>query len=1031
MAAPSPRKPRRTRGRHRKPSTFQTSDYARWLRAGVVGGGLAAAIACSQGVASAGTDDSSDSAAPSAGASGVRSADSGNSTKGVTTGPRAGVGTKDESSATPKARAGSAGSGPSAKVSSARTDGDARDENPRASRQQLLPTGSAQRTAAADEPDSVDDAPPTDTDGSAADSVQQPPATQISATPVPDVSSPVEQERAVQRSAPTQAMRTTADEPTASLKTASLTESDPPAAAAAATGGVNAAAAPVPGSDEWLFNNVLTRAVNRLAGWPGTPRNFVDITNYQTDRTLDAANDQLDNIVATAPLGSPARWVPDLLNIFSAFFIPAVPNSTFTDSLNAMGDFLNRVVPPFEIADGAGTLGVITPYKIMGAAVVGTATVLQDMLNGIYDPAQWAIHVIKATTGANATVSDLSDFNSLSAKVVAAQAGALLGGDGGAFDEPGRALNLTLPTWTAAQVNPFTIITYIALVGLYKRFQEMAVLETFTTDTTYDSWNYTISLGSQSTRSQYAAGTFHVTDQDGNGVTWIGVSQGGTYTSEGGALVTINNAQGGFTYTNTLPGAAFFHRSTSEVEADRYDTVYIPVQSANGVRYTLPFKVLIIDGTNANPTGTSTVLNTDAAGVLMGKVTGSDSDGDTMTYSLVGASVNGLSGNSAYTKNGSGNGGIVTINPTTGDITYVSSATAGGSQSFQVRIGDGHYGSTVVTVTVPNTTSITPANLNTSTPYTVTGSVPASVNKPGAFTSFSLGAAPTKGSVTSFNPSTGAFTYTSSVGRIAANDDVVTVIATDANGRSVTLRLAVKPTVVNNLPVVVSTTVDKGSTDPSKWRLETLAGDSRRQTTTGKITATDADGDALSYSLVDPQTKVPVTTTADGGTVTFGPDGSFTYSNTQNKSYFHAAARIGASAAEMNDSFTVAVTDNYTGSVAYTTITMPTYAVNNAPTVSGGTWSHFLVTIATGVKVSDADGDLTSSTKPSNGNQNNGNPWYTFSRSVNTFNWYGSGGIQDFSANGTGDITFTVGDGYYVVSNGVITATAASGSKTD
>ncbi|CAN5372600.1 hypothetical protein BH10ACT9_BH10ACT9_27280 [soil metagenome] len=59
MAAPSPRKPRPTKGRHRKPSPLPSSHGVHWLGVGAVGMGLAAAIASGQGVASAATDDSS------------------------------------------------------------------------------------------------------------------------------------------------------------------------------------------------------------------------------------------------------------------------------------------------------------------------------------------------------------------------------------------------------------------------------------------------------------------------------------------------------------------------------------------------------------------------------------------------------------------------------------------------------------------------------------------------------------------------------------------------------------------------------------------------------------------------------------------------------------------------------------------------------------------------------------------------------------------------------------------------------------
>lgn len=835
---------------------------------------------------------------------------------------------------------------------------------------------------------------------------------------------PLASPRSVQRTYRTEATATeqqgeptesSQDEPAESegiVSVTALPESTPIAPAAFST--LSATATPAPGSSEWYFIGTLQRAVNRLAGWPGPPRNFVDITNNQTDRSLDAADDQLDGLVATAPVGSPARWLPDLLGMVGAFFVPAIANTTFSDGLNAMGDFLNRVVPPFTIAPGAGTLDIISPYKIMGAAVVGTATVLQDMLNGIYDPAQWAIHVIKATTGANATVSDLSDFGSLSGKVVAAQAGAVLGiGDGGAFDEPERAWNITLPTWTAAQVNPFTIVTYIALVGLYKRFQEMAALTTFTTWTTYDSWHYTNGLG------MYAAGTFHAVDPDGRPIEFrADGTLGRTYTTEGNALVTINTVQGGFTYTPPAlwdpqaQGAAFRHRSTAEDPEERFDWVTVKAYSADGVPYDIRVGVEIINGTNAAPTYSGiTGQSTDAAGVVKGRLTGSDADGDPLRYYLVESSVNGLTGNSAYTKNGSGNGGIVTLNET-GDFTYVSSATAGPNQSFQVRINDAHHGNTTVTVTVPNTTSVTPGSVNTSTPYMVTGTVPASTNKPGAFTSFALGAAPTKGQVTEFNPATGEFKYTSSVGRVLNNDDVVTVIATDANGRSVTLRMNVKPKTATANPTLTLTT------PPT---VGTLVGTT--QTSTGKLTYFDADGDAPVWSN---------TTSARGATVTFAPDGTFTYTSTLTTAQRHAVARIGAAGSTHNgvnlaaweDAFTATVSDGY-GGTATSVVKVPIYAINSSPTLGLGSLVCAFTSCTITITTTDPDGDsLSGGLNTSNNGQ--GDPWYTLDRgsvtidagNQHTMSWGGnSGGL---GTQQTGVQRYTVYDGYYRVTNGVV-----------
>ncbi len=436
----------------------------------------------------------------------------------------------------------------------------------------------------------------------------------------------------------------------------------------------------------------------------------------------------------------------------------------------------------------------------------------------------------------------------------------------------------------------------------------------------------------------------------------------------------------------------------------------IPVESADGgVRYTVTFKVQIIDGSNSAPTSSPTMGAADGLGVVRGSVGGSDSNGDTLTYTLVGSSVNGLSNNSAYTKNGGGNGGIITLDPNTGSFTYVSSATAGATQSFQVQMTDGHGGTTTATVTVANTTSITPpGNLNTSTPYVVTGSVPVPSGDAGIFTGYALGASPpTRGTVTSFNPVTGAFTYTSSVGRTTANSDVITVIATDANGRTVTLQLAVQPSVVNAAPPTPGSTTF-GSSNLQDNRI--LGIGTLKQTTTGTLHATDADGDT------PPIYTAGTFSTANGGTVVVNADGTFSYTNSQGYSYYHDAAKIGgATGNTVSDTFTATVSDAFGGTTSYTAV-VPIYAVNAAPgTTSGGTrWGgNYWTGVA---NASDSDGDdLSYVVTSTQGTATYDSFWLTLSTSG--------------ASSGT-VVTITVYDGYYVVTGGVVTGVQSSNSRT-
>jgi VCBS repeat-containing protein len=276
------------------------------------------------------------------------------------------------------------------------------------------------------------------------------------------------------------------------------------------------------------------------------------------------------------------------------------------------------------------------------------------------------------------------------------------------------------------------------------------------------------------------------------------------------------------------------------------------------------------------------------------------------------------------------------------------------------------------------------------------------------FTSYTLGTGPSYGTL-SFNPTNGAFTYTR-----AATDhstpaaDSFTVIATDANGRTVTLRVPVTPTVADAAPTVTGTTTDAGSTDATKWNLNTSTW---TQTTTGKVTATDSDKDTLTYTLVNPTTHAPVTTTTNGGTVTLNSDGTYTYTIAKNQAYFHGAAKVGATGTAVNDSFTVAVNDGY-GGVTYTTVTMPIYAVNTAPVISK---SKTALTYT--IKITDAE-----ETIPTTKNPAVGQAGYSLSDG-GTLTGSLSLGVLYTTTN---TITVTAWDGYYVVINGLVTTTLSS-----
>jgi VCBS repeat-containing protein len=194
------------------------------------------------------------------------------------------------------------------------------------------------------------------------------------------------------------------------------------------------------------------------------------------------------------------------------------------------------------------------------------------------------------------------------------------------------------------------------------------------------------------------------------------------------------------------------------------------------------------------------------------------------------------------------------------------------------------------------------------------------------------------------------------------------------------------------------------------------------QTSTGKLTATDADGDTVTYTA---------TTGSQGGTLTINPDGSFTYTGTLSNTIRHEAAKIGATSAQMNDTFTVTANDGFGGTATYT-VNVPIYALNTAPTISGGTAASLfgLSPTVTSISVYDADGD-------SVGGAYSGGAGYTITsgfnfiymgnqQSLGTSSINAQSAITNYSGK---TVTLTVYDGYHTVVNGVVQSSASSASK--
>ncbi|NBP86108.1 MAG: hypothetical protein EBU54_13300 [Mycobacteriaceae bacterium] len=183
--------------------------------------------------------------------------------------------------------------------------------------------------------------------------------------------------------------------------------------------------------------------------------------------------------------------------------------------------------------------------------------------------------------------------------------------------------------------------------------------------------------------------------------------------------------------------------------------------------------------------------------------------------------------------------------------------------------------------------------------------------------SFSAPASTAKGAIT-INASTGAFTYTptaaaranaAKAGAPAADKaDSFTVTITDGYGGSATAAVSVviAPPGLNSAPRAGNPSV--GTPNASTGVV------------TGRVTATDADKDILTFSVS--------TKTAKGTVSIDAASGVFTYTPTATAR--HAAARNGAPSSDMSDSFTVTVSDGR-GGTASVPVTVAIGPANAAP----------------------------------------------------------------------------------------------------
>ncbi|QHS63610.1 Ig-like domain-containing protein [Chitinophaga agri] len=362
------------------------------------------------------------------------------------------------------------------------------------------------------------------------------------------------------------------------------------------------------------------------------------------------------------------------------------------------------------------------------------------------------------------------------------------------------------------------------------------------------------------------------------------------------------NPDGSFTYT---PNANF----------NGLDSLVYSVCD-NGTPGLCDTAVVIITVTPVNnaPTGTGDTRTTPEDTPVNGAVTGADADGDLLTYTLGTAPVNG--------------GAIVNAD---GTYTYTPSPDYNGVDSFTVVISDGNGGTVTVNVNI----TVTPVNdaptgtgdTRTTTINTPVTGVVTGTDVDGDVLTYTLGTAPANGSAVVNTD--GTYTYTPDPGFSGA--DSFTIVISDGNGGSVTVTVSITVIAVNNAP----TGIGDARTTPEDTPV------------TGVVTGTDADGDALTYTLG--------TAPVNGGAIV-NADGTYIYTPALN---YNGA-----------DSFTILISDGK-GGTATVTVYITVTPVNDAPTGTGDTRTTLVNTPVSGmVTGTDVDGDVltyTLGTAPVNG----------------------------------------------------------------
>ncbi|CAN1484352.1 Delta-60 repeat [Burkholderiaceae bacterium] len=319
-------------------------------------------------------------------------------------------------------------------------------------------------------------------------------------------------------------------------------------------------------------------------------------------------------------------------------------------------------------------------------------------------------------------------------------------------------------------------------------------------------------------------GTLAGTDVDGNTLTFakVGDPSHGT--------VSINATTGAYTYTpvGNYNGSDSFTFKVNDGTVDSaVATVSISVAAVNDA-----------------PLATAASASTDEDTAKTGTLTGTDVEGNTLTFAKIADPSH----------------GTVSINASTGAYTYTPVGNYNGSDSFTFKVNDGTVDSAVATVSITvaaenDAPVATVTTITTDEDTAKTGTL-AGTDVDGNTLTFAKVGDPSHGTV-SINASTGAYTYTPNANYNGS--DSFTFKVNDGTVDSAVATVSITVAAVNDAPVA---TTASASTDEDTVKTGTLAG-------------TDVDGNTLTFAKVGDPSHGTVSINASTGAYTYTPVGNY------------------------------------------------------------------------------------------------------------------------------------------------------------